>query len=280
MLLEEVLSFLITDPKGVYIDGTAGEGGHSEAIAKMLPGGRLILMDGDSEVLNRARERLKNFNNVEFINRDFSHMDEVVKEGVSGILLDLGLSSYHLEFSGRGFSYERDEPLDMRFNKREAKTAKEVINKSPEGELVKIFREFGDVPGAKKLVKNIVRKREEKPIETTGELLSIVLKTYPYRKWRKYASRVFMALRMAVNKELDKIKTGITKGVELLAPRGRMLVISYHSKEDRIVKELFKEAEKLGKGIVLTKKPIQPTEDEIKSNPRSRSAKLRIFEKL
>ncbi len=279
VMLEETLHFLIQDRSGIYIDATTGEGGHSLAIAERLDGGRLYCMDGDEEILERAKERLRMFDNVTFIPLDLSKISEI-PENPSGILLDLGISSFHIEGSGRGFSFERNEPLDMRYIKDQPLTAKDVLNGLPEKELERMFRELGEVSGARKLARAIVRKRKDAPFERTVDLVETVKRVFPYQRWRKYASKVFMAIRIKVNRELERLEEALPSAFEILKPNGRLVVITYHSLEDRIVKRFFKNMAGCERASLLTKRAAKPSREEVKRNPRARSAKLRALEKL
>ena len=289
---------------GIYLDGTLGDGGHAEQILTGLgPRGLLVAFEQDKDSISFAEKRLQPFKSQTKIFHDnFKNARKVLAEEkiglLDGILLDLGVSSRQLENPERGFSFTSDAFLDMRMDQRTKTTAFDLLNNSSENELATIFKEFGEERWAKRIARAIVRKRETTPIRTTGELSKLILSVVP-AKSRKYrihpATRVFQALRIAVNKELKALSTVLDDGVECLKPSGRFCVISFHSLEDRLVKTRFRQFQKgcicpidipqcvCGRKSVLkviTKKPIVPTEDEVKKNPRARSAKLRVAEKV
>jgi len=289
---------------GIYLDGTLGDGGHAEQILSALgPRGLLVAFEQDKDSISFAEKRLQPFKSQTKIFHDnFKNARKVLAEEkiglLDGILLDLGVSSRQLENPERGFSFASDAFLDMRMDQRTKTTAFDLLNNSSENELATIFKEFGEERWAKRIARAIVRKRETTPIRTTGELSKLILSVVP-AKSRKYrihpATRVFQALRIAVNKELKALSTVLDDGVECLKPSGRFCVISFHSLEDRLVKTRFRQLQKgcicpidipqcvCGRKSVLkviTKKPIVPTEDEVKKNPRARSAKLRVAEKV
>ena len=289
---------------GIYLDGTLGDGGHAEQILTGLgPRGLLVAFEQDKDSISFAEKRLQPFKSQTKIFHDnFKNARKVlVKEKIGlldGILLDLGVSSRQLENPERGFSFTSDAFLDMRMDQRTKTTAFDLLNNSSENELATIFKEFGEERWAKRIARAIARKREITPIRTTGELSNLILSAVP-AKSKKYkihpATRVFQALRIAVNNELDALSTILDDGVECLKPSGRFCVISFHSLEDRLVKTRFRQLQKgcicpidipqcvCGRKSVLkviTKKPIVPTEDEVKKNPRARSAKLRVAEKV
>ena len=288
VLVEDVILNLAGYQGEIIVDATCGEGGHSEYILERVKPSLLVAIDQDIEILQVARERLKGYENVKFLYGNFSKIDELLKregiEEVSAILMDLGISSYHLEDGERGFSIHKDGPLDMRMDRAgNILTAYRVVNEYPPGRLEEIIREYGEERWAKAIVRAIVERRKEKPIRTTGELREIVERAIPRRFWPRSihpATRTFQAIRIEVNRELDALKVALTKSVGLLKSGGRILVITFHSLEDRIVKNFFKKCELSGVGRILTKKPITPTQEEIMENKRSRSAKLRIMEKL
>lgn len=288
VLVEDVILNLVGYQGEIIVDATCGEGGHSEYILERVKPSLLVAIDQDIEILQVARERLKGYENVKFIYGNFSRIDELLKkegiEEVSAILMDLGISSYHLEDEERGFSIYKDGPLDMRMDRAgNILTAYKVVNEYPPSKLEEIIREYGEERWAKAIVRAIVERRKEKPIRTTGELREIVERAIPKRFWPKNihpATRTFQAIRIEVNRELEALKITLNKSVPLLKSGGRILVISFHSLEDRIVKNFFKKCEQSGFGRVLTKKPITPTQEEIMENKRARSAKLRIMEKL
>lgn len=282
----------------VIVDCTLGEGGHSEMLLRELDGVRVIAFERDPEILERARRRLSTFGaRVEFVNRNF---DEVVGHlaGLAGrvscFLYDFGISSYHLDASGRGFSLQRDEPLDMRLDGRGAPDARHILNKYSEIRLTDIIKKYGEERWAAKIARAICRRREEKPFETTGELAGLVLEAIP-RKFHVRnihpATRVFQALRIEVNDELGSIERSLAASIDCLAAGGRCVAISFHSLEDRIVKNVFRslakpkpagpgEPQPVPKVTLLTPRPITPEEDEIAGNRRSRSAKMRVCERV
>lgn len=289
VLKNEVLKYLDPKPNENFIDCTVGEGGHSLAILeKNGPKGKVLGIDRDPEQIKNCKENLAKFKErLILVCDNFANLKEIVKrenfKKVSGILFDLGLSSWHLEKSGRGFSFQRDEPLIMRFDGKEGLTAKEIVNQWPEEKIKEILKNYGQERFAKKIAERIVEERKIKPIETTFQLVKIIEKAVPswylHRKIH-FATKTFQALRIAVNEELENLKAGLQKALEVLNKGGRLVVISYHSLEDRIVKNFLKENEKKGVLKILTKKPIRPKGKEIKFNPRSRSAKLRAAIKI
>ncbi len=285
VLLNEVLHFLEPKKNGIYLDATLGLGGHSEAILKNFQNIKLLVgMDWDEEALDLAKKRLAQFKDkTSFYLANFKDLNMILEEenieGFDGILMDLGLSSYQLDQSGRGFSFMRDEPLDMRMDRSGTVLASDMINKLPEERLEKLIRFYGEEPWAKKIAKEIVKKRGEKPILSTSQLANIVKEAIPKKFHpRKIhpATKTFQAIRIAINREFENLTTGLEKAVDALKPDGRILVISFHSLEDRIVKHFFKKNSQLE---IITKKPIRPTKEEITKNPRARSAKLRVAQK-
>ncbi len=285
-VLLEVATDLLTENGGkVYLDCTLGGGGHARRVLEKVPEAKLIGIDVDEEATEIAKENLKEFGErVSIYKANFRDLDLVLKEEgvekVDGILFDLGMSMYQIR-SGRGFSFQGDEPLDMRMDKDQRLTAYEVVNRYPERDLERIIREYGEERLSKKIARAIVRRREKKPIETTKELVEVILSVYPEKLKRSKihpATRTFQAIRIEVNRELENLKVGLSKALEALNPKGRLVVISFHSLEDRIVKKFMKEnSDKLK---VLTKKPITPSEEEVRMNPSSRSAKLRAGERV
>jgi 16S rRNA (cytosine1402-N4)-methyltransferase len=271
---------LITKEDGIYIDGTIGGGGHSEEILKRTKC-KVIGFDIDPEAIKFAQERLKPFGErVIILRRNYAQVKEALAElgvsKVSGFLLDLGVSSFQLDYGG-GFSFRFDEKLDMRMDRTSDLTAERILNEFSEEDIALIIRFFGEERRARMIAREIVRYRQRKKIERTSELVKLIDKVVP-RKYRlKTLARVFQALRIAVNKELDNLKVALDSSVDILEKGGRIVVISYHSLEDRIVKSFFKSNEKIRN---LTKKPVTPKEEEIRLNPRSRSAKLRAGEKI
>ncbi|CUH92361.1 16S rRNA (cytosine(1402)-N(4))-methyltransferase RsmH [Herbinix luporum] len=302
VLLDEVIENFNIDPIGIYVDGTLGGGGHSSEIAARLTSGRLIGLDQDEAAIKAAGERLAKFKDkVTIVRSNYSHIKEVLEsihiDKVNGILLDLGVSSYQLDTPDRGFSYREDAALDMRMDLRNQLTAKDIVNNYSEMELYRIIRDYGEDKFAKNIAKHIVRARQIKPIETTFELNDIIKAAIP-AKVRAVgghpSKRTFQAIRIELNKELDVLKDSLQDMIDVLKPGGRLLIITFHSLEDRIVKEAFRTNEnpctcppsfpvcvcgKKAKGRNITKKPIQPTAKELEFNKRAKSAKLRIFEK-
>ena len=285
-VLLEVATDLLTENGGkVYLDCTLGGGGHARRVLEKVPEAKLIGIDVDEEATEIAKENLKEFGErVSIYKANFRDLDLVLKEEgvekVDGVLFDLGMSMYQIR-SGRGFSFQGDEPLDMRMDKDQRLTAYEVVNRYPERDLERIIREYGEERLSKKIARAIVRRREKKPIETTKELVEVILSVYPEKLKRSKihpATRTFQAIRIEVNKELENLRIGLGKALEALNPKGRLVVISFHSLEDRIVKRFMKE--KSDKLRVLTKKPVTPSEEEVRMNPSSRSAKLRAGERV
>ena len=302
VLLAEAVDGLAVKPGGIYVDGTLGGGGHSEEILRRLAGtGRLIGIDRDEEALEAAGRRLAGAGNLTLIHGNFGSLREILRgleiEAVDGILLDLGVSSHQFDAAERGFSYRADAPLDMRMDRSGGITAAEVVNTYSEAELARILRDYGEEPFARSIAKNIVRRRAEKPVETTLELAEIIRDSIPMKARRTGghpARRSFQAIRIEVNGELTVLEETIGDLIDLLAPGGRLSVITFHSLEDRIVKNKFKEAEdpcicpkdfpvcvcgRKSKGRAVTRKPVLPAEAEAERNPRARSAKLRVFER-
>ena len=303
VLLEEVLDNLAIRPDGIYVDGTLGGGGHSfHILERLTEGGRLIGIDQDTDAIAAAGERLACYGDaVTIVHDNYEHMAEVLFDlgirEVNGILLDLGVSSYQLDNPERGFTYRTDAPLDMRMDRSSALSARDIVNTYPEEELVRILREYGEERCASRIAANIVRERKKKPLETTGELSSIVRASIPAKMREKGGNpdkRTFQAIRIACNRELDVLRDSLDTMIDLLAPGGRLCVITFHSLEDRIVKNAFRRNEnpctcppefpvcvcgKKSKGRVITRKAIAPGAEELKTNRRSASAKLRVFEK-
>ena len=300
VLVKKVVEALLTSPDGIYVDGTVGTGGHSEAIGKALGAkGRLICLDRDPEALRICRERLFFLGErAVFVKGNYAAANEIIRnfeiDAVHGILLDLGMSSHQLERSGRGFSFTRDEPLDMRMDPGNGITAEQLINGSPAQELEKILREFGEEKRAKTIAKRIVQKR---PISSSLQLANLIEAAVPWsRRARKHpATRTFQALRIAVNQELEHLKTFLEKAPSLILTGGRLAVLSYHSLEDRMVKQAMTDWERgcecppdfpecqCGKRPIfkrLQKKGIKPDHEEIAQNPRARSAILRVTERI
>lgn len=304
VLVKEVVASLACRPGRLYVDGTVGGGGHARAILEEAgPDGKLIGIDRDDRALEEAARHLKSFGDrVTLVKGNFAGIGEILeglgKDGVDGILLDLGVSSHQLDEAGRGFSFSLDAPLDMRMDQGFGQTAYDVVNTRSEEELALIFREFGEERMSGRIARAIVAKRKTAPVETTAELASVVASAMPphMKGYRIHpATRTFQAIRIAVNQELASLRKGIDDGLKALRPGGRFSVISYHSLEDRIVKETFlREAKpcvcppklpvcicgKQAQIKVIGRKPIRPTEEEMALNPRSRSAKLRTAERM
>ncbi len=285
VLLEESTELLLGNGGKLYLDCTLGLGGHTRRILEKNPEAFVIGIDRDEEAIELAKKNLKEFEGrFSIYKADFAYLDEVLRaEGidkVDGILFDLGVSMLQLK-SERGFSFQIDAPLDMRMDKEQKLTAYRVVNEYPEKELARIIWEYGEERLSRKIARAIVQYRKKKPIETTKELADIVLSVYPERlKHGRIhpATKTFQAIRIEVNKELESLRTALEKTPDLLNPGGRLVVISFHSLEDRIVKNFFREHSHLFR--ILTKKPITPSEEEIRMNPASRSAKLRAGERI
>lgn len=298
VLLKETVDGVFTDPKGIYADLTTGGGGHSLELAKRLDGGRLVCFDQDPDAIKAAGERLKGYP-VTFVKRNFRELREALKElgieALDGIMADLGVSSYQLDTAERGFSYHNDAPLDMRMS-GEGLSARDVVNEYGFEELRKILYEFGEEKFAPKIAQGIVNARAAKPIETTGELAEIIKSSVPaaYRREKNPCRKSFQAIRIEVNSELEALETVLNAGFDSLKRGGRMAVITFHSLEDRIVKNRFRDfctgcvcppefpvcvCGRMPRGRLITKKPLTAGRDELSENSRSRSAKLRIIEK-
>ena len=268
------------------LDATVGTGGHSEAFLKRLGNGALAALDQDIQAVEIARTRLSySGHQISFIHSNFSNMKQAAENlgfyKFDGILMDLGISKLQLTEPGRGFSFNRNEELDMRMDKRQHLTAKGIINKYKEDTLRGLLQEYGEEPFARRIAAAIIHYRQKKRIETTLELAEIVKKAVPRKAWHKRIqpeTRTFQAIRIAVNNELENLKQGLAQAVDLLDTGGKLLVISYHSLEDRIVKRYFKSCSQ-NSFKILTKKPIAPEKEEIFNNPQSRSAKLRVLER-
>jgi len=302
VLLNEAVDSLNIKPSGIYVDGTMGGGGHSREILKCLNDGKLIGFDRDETAIGICKERLKEFESqVEFVNRNFFEIKDVLREKgiekIDGAVLDLGVSSYQLDTAERGFSYQHDAALDMRMNKYDELSAKDVVNTYTEEELANIIFKYGEDRWAKRIAQFIVAEREKEEILTTGRLVEVIKKAVPKgarQDGPHPAKRTFQAIRIEVNGELSGLENAIRDFIDVLSPGGRLSVITFHSLEDRIVKNVFSESAKgcvcppelpvciCGKvplGKVITKKPISPGKEELENNPRARSAHLRIFEK-
>ncbi len=302
VLLDETIEGLAIKPDGIYVDGTLGGGGHSYQICRNLSKqGRLIGIDQDDAAIEAATARLQEFaDRVTIVRSNYCNMKNVLQdlgiEKVDGIVLDLGVSSYQLDTVERGFSYKYDTDLDMRMDRRQTLTAKDIVNNYSEKELFRIFRDYGEEQFSQNIAKHIVRNRQEKEIQTTFELNEIIKAAIPakMRTNGHPSKRVFQAIRIECNKELDVLRDTMDTMVELLNPQGRLSIITFHSLEDRIVKSAYRKYENpctcppefpvcvcgkkpLGKSV--SRKPILPSKEELEVNSRSKSAKLRVFEK-
>ena len=280
---EEISRFLLRDPDGLYLDATVGLGGHAIKIASFLKGGKLLGLDQDSEALLYAEKTLSSFRGKFYlVQGNFKDSESILKENgflpLTGAIFDLGVSSLQLDNPGKGFSFREDGPLDMRFSQKNPLTAAMIINRWPEGQIYQILKEYGEEPLARKIAKQIVLERKTKPIETTKELASLISRIGFHGKIHP-ATRAFMALRIAVNGELDNIEPGIQGCFSCLKKGGRMAILTFHSLEDRIVKNLFQSFVSEGKGQFVGEKQTCPSQEEIQDNPRARSAKLRVMEK-
>ncbi|MBQ4002078.1 MAG: 16S rRNA (cytosine(1402)-N(4))-methyltransferase RsmH [Lachnospiraceae bacterium] len=303
VLLNETIELLSVKPSGVYLDGTAGGGGHSYEIAKRLTeGGKLFSTDRDGEAVRAAEERLAPFKDrVQIIRGNYADYRELIApygvEKLDGILLDLGVSSHQFDDPERGFSYRSDGPLDMRMDERDTLTAADILNGYPEKEIYRVLRDFGEEPFAKNIAKHICQRREEEPLRTTFQLVDIIKAAIPAKVREKGghpAKRTFQALRIETNGELNALREALKTMIDDLNEGGRIAVISFHSLEDRMVKQAFRTAEdpcicppdfpvcvcgRKPKGFQVTKKPVTASQEELERNPRAKSAKLRVFEK-
>ena len=304
VLLEETIEYLNIRPQGVYVDGTLGGGGHASCVCSHLgERGRFLGIDQDEDAIKAARARLAPYGDkVSIVRSNYEQMKDVLADagifGVDGIVLDLGVSSYQLDNPERGFTYRNPEaPLDMRMDRRQELTARDIVNTYEERELFHIIRDYGEDRFAKNIAKHIVNARQKKPIETTGELTEVIKAAIPVRvrmTGGHPAKRTFQAIRIALNRELTVLENSLDEMIAYLNPGGRICIITFHSLEDRIVKNRFRKNENpctcpddfpvcvcgaVSMGKVITKKPVLPTEAEIEKNPRSKSAKLRVFER-
>ncbi|MBP3477223.1 MAG: 16S rRNA (cytosine(1402)-N(4))-methyltransferase RsmH [Lachnospiraceae bacterium] len=304
VLLEETIDNLHIKPDGIYVDGTLGGGGHSYQIASRLSGqGRLIGIDQDGDAIEAAGKRLEPFaDRITLIRNNYCNAKEALGQigidKVDGIVLDLGVSSFQLDNIERGFSYKYDTALDMRMDKRQSLSAREIVNDYSEMELFRVIKDYGEEQFAKNIAKHIVNARKGKPIETTGELNEIIKAAIP-AKMRATgghpSKRTFQAIRIECNRELEVLKDSLDDLIEMLNPQGRICIITFHSLEDRLVKSAFRRNEnpctcppdfpvcvcgQVSKGKVVTRKPILPSQEELAVNKRSKSAKLRVFEKV
>lgn len=302
VLKNETIELLNVKPNGIYVDGTIGGAGHSKAIENQAKIQKLIGIDQDTEALAAAKKNLAEFDNTIFVNDNFRNIDVVLDnlgiDAVDGILVDIGVSSYQIDSAERGFSFRNDARLDMRMSRSNSFSAYELVNQYSEEELTRVIRDYGEEKFAKSIARHIVKAREAKPIETTKELESIILSSVPRYKGqdgRSNVQRTFQAIRIEVNGELDALSEFIDKAVNYLKPGGRLAIISFHSLEDRIVKQKFRE---LATGCIcppdfpicvcghkavvklVNKHPVEATKEELSINPRSAPAKLRVIEKL
>ena len=304
VLLEETIRNLKVKPDGIYVDGTLGGGGHAYEVCRQLSAkGSLIGIDQDEAAIEAAGERLQDFGDrVTIIRSNYCNMKKELQKigitSVDGITLDLGVSSFQLDNAERGFTYREDVPLDMRMDQRGSRTARDIVNTYTENELYRVLRDYGEEKFAKKIARNICTARTDKPIETTGELIELIKQSIPM-KMRAVgghpAKKTFQAIRIELNQELEVLRNSLDDMIELLNDGGRICIITFHSLEDRIVKTIFKRNEnpctcppdfpvcvcgKMSMGKVITRKPILPNEEEIAENKRSKSAKLRVFERI
>lgn len=302
VLLEECIEGLNIKPDGIYVDGTLGGAGHASQVCKRLSAkGRFIGIDQDQDAIIAASERLGEYaDRTTIIRSNYCRMVQELEEigvyQVDGILLDLGVSSYQLDNAERGFTYREDVPLDMRMDQRQAMTARDIVNEYSELELFRIIRDYGEDKFAKNIARHIVLARKESPIETTGQLNEIIKRAIPMKiraKGGHPSKRTYQAIRIELNRELEVLRDSLDSMIDILGDGGRLCIITFHSLEDRIVKNIFRRNEnpctcpsnfpvcvcgKEPKGKVVTKKPILPSKEEMEENPRSKSAKLRIFE--
>ena len=288
VMCQEVLGYLVLQEGDIILDATIGLGGHArEILSKITPGGRLIGIDHDKDALEIACENLKIYNNdIELVHGDFRNLDKILKKlnlnRVDGMLFDLGVSSFQLDNPERGFSFQVDGPLDMRMDKTSYISAYDLVNNLTEKELALILETFGQERFHNRIAHYLVKERKNNPIETTKELSRIILRAIGRHSYQKIhpATRSFQALRIAVNRELEALSEGLGKSIDFLKSGGRICVISFHSLEDRIVKTVFKDLANKGILKIITKKPVRANFSETKDNPRSRSAKLRVAERL
>lgn len=304
VLLQETIDELHIRPDGIYVDGTLGGGGHAfQVCSRLNENGHFYGIDQDAAAIEAAGERLRCFGNqVTIIRSNYCRMVEELKArgvtGVDGIVLDLGVSSYQLDEADRGFTYREDAALDMRMDQRQEKTARDIVNGYSEMELYRVIRDYGEDKFAKNIAKHIVQAREKKPVETTGELVEIIKAAIPAKiRMQKGhpAKQTFQAIRIELNRELEVLRDSLDDMIDFLNPEGRICIITFHSLEDRIVKNAFRTNEhpctcppdfpvcvcgKVSKGRVVTRKPVLPGEKELEENSRSKSAKLRVFERI
>ncbi len=303
VLLQETVDGLNVKPDGIYVDGTLGGGGHSYEICRRLgEKGSIVGIDQDAAAIEAASNRLKDFGEkVTIVRSNYCDMKSRLQElgicKVDGIVLDLGVSSYQLDTAERGFSYREDAPLDMRMDTRQTMTARDIVNDYSQKELCRVIRDYGEDKFAANIAKHIVMARSKAPIETTGQLTEVIRAAIPMKYQKKSghpAKRTFQAIRIELNRELEVLRDSLDDMIDLLNPGGRLCIITFHSLEDRIVKSAFRKNEnpctcppdfpvcvcgKVSKGSIVTRKPILPSEEELEYNSRSKSAKLRVFER-
>jgi 16S rRNA (cytosine1402-N4)-methyltransferase len=283
VMREEVIENMNLKKNGIYVDATVGLGGHAEAILEHAGGCTLIGIDRDSNALEITRERLAGFRNVHLVRSRFSKIRPVVNglgyQEVDGILLDLGVSMLHLKSEGRGFSFLKEEPLDMRMDTDQELTAEEVVNTYSEKDLADVIWKYGEERRSRRIARAIAFARRRQPVRTCRELSHVIEKSIGRSGRIHPATRTFQALRIEVNRELEDLSAAIEEGASLMGKKGRFCIISYHSLEDRIVKHAFRKLAREGLFHIITKKPVRPGQEEKKSNPSSRSAKLRVTER-
>ena len=301
VLVDEVLKYLLTNLEGIYVDGTLGGGGHSEAILSNISSkGQLLCMDVDDDALKFAQNRLRHFDErVNFVKANFSNLAQVLNQKsilqIDGLLLDLGVSSFQIDESSRGFSFQSDALIDMRMNRRQELDGWKVVNQYDQSRLAEIFLKYSEERNSKRIARRIIEMRSRHSIDTTTDLSDAIESAVGKKFLKKSLARIFQAIRIEVNKELDNLKKVLEDAIKFLVPGGRLVVISYHSLEDRIVKDFFREKSrtfipskhKLVKDEpimpalkILTKKPLLASDDEITRNPRARSAKMRVAERI
>jgi len=279
VLLKEITEFLNTSQGKIFVDCTLGGGGHTSKLKDQNSKIKIIGFDNDKEAIAAAKSRLAKHKNIEYINDNFKNLKKHVKKPVDGILFDLGVSSYQIDEAARGFSLQKDGPLDMRMDQRQKTTAAHIINNYSQEDLHKIFREYGEERFGRRIARFVVDKRKQAEIESTLGLKKIIEDAISTWKKRESVTRIFQSLRIAVNRELESLEVAIPAAIDLLKPGGRIVVIAYHSLEDRISKHSLRKAKQDGILKILTKKPIRAQAAELSSNPRARSAKLRAGEK-
>ncbi|MBS4029167.1 MAG: 16S rRNA (cytosine(1402)-N(4))-methyltransferase RsmH [Ignavibacteriales bacterium] len=287
VLQKEAIEFLITYVNGKYVDATLGGGGHSEKILELISSnGKLVAIDADSDAILFSEKRLEKFSNKILVHDNFRNLKTILEKGktekVNGVLFDLGISSYQIDDESKGFSFRGNARLDFRMNREQELDGYTIINEYDESELADIFFYFGEERNSRRIARRIIEERKLKPISTTEELKILVQKCVGGKFLNKSLARIFQAVRIAVNDELESLKQALEQAIDVLLPTGRIVVISYHSLEDRIVKQMFQanaknESPRL---MILTRKVFLPSEEELKTNPRSRSAKMRVAEKL